>query len=108
KRATRRQRCIFVENTMPSKRMPFQWENYPWKSTRQHGCCQSFRFHAERGMAAFCAKKKVKIAGGAIVSVLETLSPQLVALLTGLLSVDPATRMTLEAALGHTWFQCKP
>jgi len=82
--------------------------NYPWKSTRQHGCCQSFRFHAERGMAAFLAKKKVKIAGGAIVSVLESLSPQLVALLTGLLSVDPATRMTLEAALGHTWFQCKP
>lgn len=76
--------------------------NYPWKSTRPH-VCPCFKFAAERGLPAYLAKRKIKV-NDQIVALLDTLSPPLVSLMSGLLSVDTVTRLTVTTALQHEWF----
>lgn len=77
--------------------------NYPWRSTRPL-LCPRFRFFADRGLPAYLARQKIKRPDGTIASVAEMLSPAAVSLLTQLLAIDPAARLTVSAALEHPWF----
>mmetsp|Transcript_129153 Transcript_129153/g.359621 ORF Transcript_129153/g.359621 Transcript_129153/m.359621 type:complete len:326 (+) Transcript_129153:105-1082(+) len=77
--------------------------NYPWRSTRPH-VCPCYRFAADRGLPAYLARRKIRNASDEIVTLAALLSPHLISLLTGLLSVDSPTRLTVPAALEHPWF----
>jgi len=79
--------------------------NYPWRSTRPQ-VCPCFRFAADRGLPAYLARRKIRNGeSDEVVTLAALLSPELIALLTGLLAVDPASRLTVCAALEHPWFR---
>mmetsp|Transcript_13824 Transcript_13824/g.39576 ORF Transcript_13824/g.39576 Transcript_13824/m.39576 type:complete len:331 (+) Transcript_13824:154-1146(+) len=77
--------------------------NYPWRSTRPH-VCPCFRYATERGLIAYLARRKIKGGSGELVTLAALLTPSLISLLSGMLSVEGGTRMTLQAALEHPWF----
>mmetsp|Transcript_135630 Transcript_135630/g.421377 ORF Transcript_135630/g.421377 Transcript_135630/m.421377 type:complete len:325 (+) Transcript_135630:85-1059(+) len=78
--------------------------NYPWRSTRPH-VCPCFRYAADRGLPAYLARRKIRGNGDEQVTLAALLSPELVSLLTGLLSIEISTRLPLQAALEHPWFE---
>jgi len=65
--------------------------DYPWLSTRAGGC-KCHEYVVKRGFRAYLSKRKVR---GTTDPVFNSLSPSLVKLLEGLLSLDPASRLTL-------------
>jgi len=77
--------------------------DYPWRSTRRH-LCPCFGFAVDRGFPAYLARRKMRRRDGTVVTLAETLSPHVVSLLSGMLSVSPVTRLTVPAALEHPWF----
>ncbi|CAJ1396662.1 unnamed protein product, partial [Effrenium voratum] len=77
--------------------------NYPWKSTSPHSC-QLFGYFKEHGLMAYLAGRRIRTRSQEVLPLSSVISPQLSSLLTGLLQVDPASRMSLQDALGHEWF----
>jgi len=79
--------------------------NYPWRSTRPQ-VCPCYRFAADRGLPAYLARRKIRNGDSEEVTTLAALlSPELIALLSGLLAVDPDARLSVSAALEHPWFR---
>lgn len=77
--------------------------DYPWRSTRP-GLCPRFLFAFRRGIAALLSRQKVRCEDGEAVPLSSVFSPELVALLTGLLSLSPGSRLGVDAALRSPWF----
>mmetsp|Transcript_106237 Transcript_106237/g.188885 ORF Transcript_106237/g.188885 Transcript_106237/m.188885 type:complete len:354 (-) Transcript_106237:175-1236(-) len=77
--------------------------NYPWQSTRPYAC-RYYRFSAEKGFEAFLERRKIR-RQDQLLSLSQVLSPSVISLLGGMLCSDPQKRMTLPAALQHSWFQ---
>merc|ERR1711908_93211 len=76
--------------------------DYPWQSTR-YQLCTKFKFYAQKGMAAYLCRRKVQSSDGRIVTLAEFLSPEITALLEGLLCVDPLKRLDVNSALQCAW-----
>mmetsp|Transcript_89686 Transcript_89686/g.252868 ORF Transcript_89686/g.252868 Transcript_89686/m.252868 type:complete len:371 (+) Transcript_89686:59-1171(+) len=79
--------------------------NYPWRSTRPH-LCPCFKYFARRGLPEYLSRRKIKVADGEHVCLSDIMSDSLKSLLVGLLTIDPAKRLTVSAALQHPWFTC--
>jgi len=78
--------------------------NYPWRSTRPF-VCMRFRYMSDRGFPAYLGRQKVRHGTNEVVSLMSLLSPGAASLLEGLLMIDPASRLTVAAALEHPWLQ---
>lgn len=76
---------------------------HPWRSTRPE-LCPSFGLVFRQGLAALLQRRKVRHDDGEPVPLATLLSPSLVLLLSGLLAVDPNTRLSVLAALDSSWF----
>jgi serine/threonine protein kinase len=81
--------------------------DYPWQSTRPHVCAK-FTYYSQKGMALYLGRRKVENSNGEIQPLSQVLSPEVIILLEGLLTVDPQKRLTLPAALQLPWFQQIP
>jgi serine/threonine protein kinase len=76
--------------------------DYPWQSTR-HQLCSKFKFFTKKGMADYLSRRKVQRETGEIITLAELLSPEIIALLDGLLQIDPLTRLDVNSALQSIW-----
>lgn len=81
--------------------------NYPWRSTRPH-LCPCYRFFQARGLAAYLSQRTLERGGSKAVPLADILSEGAIALLSGLLVVDPASRLTVADALEQPWFSDGP
>mmetsp|Transcript_7301 Transcript_7301/g.18249 ORF Transcript_7301/g.18249 Transcript_7301/m.18249 type:complete len:385 (-) Transcript_7301:174-1328(-) len=77
--------------------------NYPWRST-QGQACQCFHYFTRRGLTAYLAARTLDRGTGKALPLLNIMSGNVVSLLEGLLNPDPASRLTVAAALDHPWF----
>jgi len=76
--------------------------NYPWRSTRTEAC-PCYRFFRSRGLAAYLTARTLDRGSGKALPLREILSSGVVSLLEGLLCSDPASRLSVAAALEHPW-----
>jgi len=82
--------------------------DYPWMSTRP-GQCKCFDFVRKHGFNAYIAKRQMPI-GTDRIPTSQVLSEELASLLSGLLEVDPARRLSLHGNVHpsiwtHPWLQ---
>jgi len=77
--------------------------DYPWLSTKPHRCSK-YMFFTQRGMVSYLSRRKVRNGGGDIITLAALLSPEITAILEGLLCVDPLHRLSVDAALQSSWF----
>merc|ERR1712094_118959 len=54
-------------------------------------------------MADYLSRRKVQRETGEIITLAELLSPEIIALLDGLLQIDPLTRLDVNSALQSIW-----
>uniref|UniRef100_A0A7S4W7R2 Protein kinase domain-containing protein n=1 Tax=Alexandrium monilatum TaxID=311494 RepID=A0A7S4W7R2_9DINO len=74
-------------------------KDYPWLSTKPGGC-KCFDYFRRNGFRKYIAKRKLRGFGGMVVA--DVMSEPLVQLLEGLLSIDPAARLTLGESFWET------
>lgn len=77
--------------------------DYPWLSTKPHRCSK-YKFFTQKGLVSYLSRRKVRNSGGEIITLAALLSPEITAILEGLLCVDPLHRLSVGAALQSPWF----
>lgn len=80
--------------------------DYPWLSTRPGGC-KCFEYVRQQGFLAFLQKRRIPV-GRSRVPIAQVLSEPLANLISGLLSLDSTTRLTVTGAdddPGSVWSQ---